>query len=68
VDAPSLEALRVRLDGDLGSVVWWEAALPIAGGCDKMIFKVPSSQSHSVILCGDCVWINDHGHIQENLT
>ena len=37
VDAPSLEALRVRLDGILGSLSWWVAALLIVVGlklCD----------------------------------
>ena len=32
VDAPSLEAFRVRLDVALGSLVCWLAALHIAGG------------------------------------
>jgi len=31
VDAPSLEVLRVRLDGALGNLIWWVAALPMAG-------------------------------------
>jgi len=32
VGAPSLQALRARLDGALGSLSWWVAALPVAGG------------------------------------
>ena len=32
VDAPSLEAFKARLDVALGSLVWWLATLPIAGG------------------------------------
>ena len=32
VDAPSLEALKARLDVTLGSLVWWLATLHIAGG------------------------------------
>jgi len=32
VDAPSLEAFEARLDVALGSLVWWLAALHIAGG------------------------------------
>ena len=32
VDAPSLEAFKVRLDVALGSLVWWLATLHIAGG------------------------------------
>jgi len=31
-DAPSMETLRPRLDGALSSLIWWVAALPIAGG------------------------------------
>ena len=32
VDAPSLEALKARLDVALGSLVWWLVTLHIAGG------------------------------------
>jgi len=32
VDAPSLEAFKVRLDVALGSLVWWLVTLHIAGG------------------------------------
>jgi len=31
VDAPSLEAFKARLDGALGSLSWWLAALHMAG-------------------------------------
>ena len=31
VCAPSVEVLRARLDGALGSLSWWGAALPMAG-------------------------------------
>ena len=31
VDAPSLEALKARMDVALGSLVWWLSALHIAG-------------------------------------
>jgi len=31
VDAPSLDAFKARLDVALGSLVWWLAALHIAG-------------------------------------
>ena len=34
VDAPSLEAFRARLDVALGSLVWWLAVLPVAGGVE----------------------------------
>jgi len=32
VDAPSMEALKARLDVALGGLVWWLATLHIAGG------------------------------------
>jgi len=32
VDAPSLEALKARLDGAVSNLVYWEVSLPIAGG------------------------------------
>jgi len=32
VDTPSLEMFKARLDGALGSPVWWLATLPMAGG------------------------------------
>ena len=34
VDAPSLEAFKVRLDVALGSLVWWLVTLHIAGGVE----------------------------------
>ena len=32
VGAPSLQALKARWDGALGSLNWWGAVLPMAGG------------------------------------
>ena len=32
MDAPSLEAFKARLDGSLDSLIWWVAALSMAGG------------------------------------
>jgi len=32
VGAPSLEVLKARLDGALGSLSWWVVTLPMAGG------------------------------------
>jgi len=32
VDVPSLEVCRAGLDGAQGSLIWWVAALPVAGG------------------------------------
>ena len=38
VDAPSLEVFKARLDGALGSLVWYEmwrlVALPVVGGLE----------------------------------
>jgi len=48
VDAPSLEAFKARLNG-AGSLIWWVASLPMAGGWSLMIFKVPYNPSYSVI-------------------
>ena len=38
--APSLEVLEARLDGALGSIVRWVAALPRAGGWNELVLKV----------------------------
>ncbi len=48
VGAPSLEALKARLDGAPGSLSWW-GALPMAQGWDWVGFKVPSNPNHSMI-------------------
>lgn len=34
LDAPSLEMFKARLDGTLGSLSWWVATLPVAGGLE----------------------------------
>ena len=34
VDAPSLETFKARLDGALGSLIWWVATLSMAGGLE----------------------------------
>ena len=51
---PSLEVLKARLDGALGSLGWyymWRlVALPVVGGWSLMNPQVPSNPSHSVIL------------------
>ena len=49
-DAPSLEAFKARMDGALGSLTWWMAALPASAGWNWMGFKVPSDVSRSTIL------------------
>ena len=48
--ACTLKAFKARLDGALSKVVCREVSLPIAGGWNYMILKVPSSPSLSVIL------------------
>ena len=45
-----MEAIRVRLDGALGILSWWGAALPVAVGWGYKFFTVPSNPSHSMIL------------------
>ena len=32
--APSLEVFKTRLDGALGSLLWWEVSLLMAGGME----------------------------------
>ena len=48
--APSLGALKARLDGDPGQLRWWGAALPMARGWDLVGFEVPSYPNHSMVL------------------
>jgi len=50
VDALSLEVFKARLDGVLSNLVSWKVSLPMAGGLDRVIFKVPSNPNHSMIL------------------
>jgi len=50
VDDPFLEAFKARLDGAVSNLVLREVSLPIAGGWNYMILKVPSSPNHSMIL------------------
>jgi len=50
VGAPSLEVLKARLDGALGSLSWWVAALPTAWGWGWVGCKVPCKLHHSMNL------------------
>ena len=34
VDAPSLETFKVSMDGIMGILIWWLAALLMAGGLE----------------------------------
>jgi len=51
VNTPSLEALRARLDGAVSTLVYREVSLPIAGGWNYVILKVPSNPNHFMLLC-----------------
>jgi len=44
VDAPSLEAFHVSLDGALGSLIWWEAALPTSEAGTGRDLRSPPAQ------------------------
>ena len=50
VDDPSMEAFKARLNGALGSLIWWVVALPVTRGWNWVGCEVPSSLSHSLIL------------------
>ena len=50
VAAPSLAVSKARLDGALSNLVYWKVSLPMAGGWNQMICKIPSNPHHSVIL------------------
>jgi len=50
VNAPSVEVLKARLDGALGNLILWMAALSTGVYWNKTTFKVSSSPSHSKIL------------------
>jgi len=50
VGAMSLEMCKARWDGSVGSLIWWEAALPTAECWNWVDFQVPSNSSHSLIL------------------
>ena len=48
--APSLAGSKVRLDGAGSTLGWWKGSLPVAGGWNEMVYKVPSNPNQSVIL------------------
>lgn len=54
VAAPCLEESKARMDGALGSLVWWKVCLPWQGCWNEISFRVPSSPNYFVILwvCG----------------
>jgi len=47
VNVPSLEAFQARLDGAVSNLAQWEVSLPMAGGWNRRISKVPSNPNHS---------------------
>lgn len=47
---PSLGVPKTKWDGAQSNLVWWEVSLPMAGGWNKMICKVPSNPKQLVIL------------------
>lgn len=49
VDAPFLEMLKVRLDGDWSNLFQWNVSVRVAGGWSKMTLKIPSNPNHSMI-------------------
>jgi len=50
VAAPSLAGFKVRLDRALSHLVWWKVSLLMAGDWNWVVFKVPSTPNHSVIV------------------
>jgi len=48
-DVP-LEGVQGQAGGALGSLIWWVATLPTAGGWMWMGFKIPANPNHSVNL------------------
>ena len=50
VAAPSLAGVKVRLDRALSNLVWWKVSLLMAGDWNWVVFKVPSTPNHSVIV------------------
>jgi len=63
---PSLEVLKARLDGALGSLSWWGAGVGTELNWNWRIFKIPSL-SHSMILWfHDLIVIHSNQHSQEH--
>ena len=42
--------IQGQVGGVLGSLIWWLAVLPMAGGWNWTTFKVPSNLGHSMII------------------
>ena len=50
VAAPSLAVFKARSDGALSTLGWWKGSLPMTGGWNWMIYKVPSKPNHSTMI------------------
>jgi len=50
VAAPSLAGFKARLNGAWSTLGWGQGSLPIAGGWNWVIYRVPSNPNHSMIL------------------
>lgn len=50
MDTPSLKVCKDKLNGAVGSLIYWVAVLPMAGRWNWLGFKVPSKPTHSVFL------------------
>jgi len=46
----SLAVSKARLDGALSTLLWWKGSLPVAGGWNQMVCKVPPNPYSTVIL------------------
>ena len=51
VGTPSREVLKARLDGALGSLIWWVAAVTMTGVWNWVSFKILFNSNHSLLLC-----------------
>ena len=49
VDAQTLELFKAKLDGALGSLSWWVAAMPMEGGWNWIFFKVSSIPTQDIL-------------------
>lgn len=50
MSVPSLELLKVPLDGNLGKLTWWELSLSTAGGLELDGLQDPFPSNPSIIL------------------
>jgi len=48
--ALSLEVFKATLDEALRTLVWWKVSLPMAGGWNQMVYKVPSKPLYDSLI------------------